>query len=556
MNRRDRDLERWAQTAYRHDDIRSYQTAERMVHVREDRRRDRRNAVLLAVIAVGPIGWLAAVAAVLVGCWLAVAWIDAHRWQTVIALSIISVIVYKAMTRRGPVEAHYTDEAPGAALIQATIEPVQHAHAGLAAALPAGYRDAVEAGTIQTETVEAIANGVRYVVPLPARVTADQFKARAFAGAQGIPENRVRRAPGEHPGVLLVDLLDSAPEDLPTPPWPLLSGALVDFTRPVPVGVTTAGEVVEATFAANRCIYGGKSNSGKTWAMRLPVIAAALDPKVRLFVVDMKAETDWLPFERVADVFLNSGDHDEAARIVREVVAERRKRARMKRENPGFVPAPLVLVIDEFHNLPEWDALTELVKEGRSTGITVILGTQAPKGSKIPTDLTAQMNVRWCGKMNIDWQWRLVLGDELNRDDIDTTKVAGKGSAWIIDDEDNADLIRGFKVADDDIVKALARVPARNAADDNHGDVQDTLSDDEDDERAPAELAAEDLLIEIGDRASLTLDEAREVIGAAELAILRAALPSGNNGTDDKVKRNGVTVPGIRKERLQRFLNL
>lgn len=489
-----RDVERMKEHAYRYDDARSYSLAEKIAWTRDDRRREQRRRTIAVVFAVPPVAWLVLAFLLMWGLYELDRTVRGNPVQAALAVAFlvgVAVLWWRSRGKGGPT-GHYTDQAPGSALVQASIEPVRQAHAAIAAALPPAYAGAVESGAVAPESVDQTANGVRYTVPLPPRVTADQFKPKAFAGVHDVPENRVRRATGPHPGVLLVDVLNMAPEDMPVPVWPLLAGALVDFTAPVPVGVTTAGEVVEAVYSANRCIYGGRSGSGKTWAMRLPVIAAALDPKVRLFVIDMKAETDWLPFERVADVFCNSGDHDRAAQIVREVVRERRKRAEMKRANPGFVPAPLVLVIDEFHNLPEWGPLTELMKEGRSSGITVILGTQAPTKGQIPTELTAQSNVRWCGKMNVDWQWRLVLGDELNRDEVKSkvTQVAGRGSALLVDDNDEANLIRGFKVSDDDIVRALARVPARQAP--PTGDVQDHIVE-------PEGTILDDVLAMIGD---------------------------------------------------------
>ena len=61
---------------------------------------------------------------------------------------------------------------------------------------------------------------------------------------------------------------------------------------------------------------------------------------------------------------------------------------------------------------------------------------------------------------------------------------------------------------------------------------------------------------EIAEALSLTLEEAREVLGEDALTVLLDALPAGNNGRHDRVKRNGAPVPGVRKERIDRFLDL
>lgn len=329
-----------------------------------------------------------------------------------------------------------------------------------AAALPAGYGKAVAEGVAERVRHKRTSAGRRYTVQLPRGVTADQFKPVAFAGAHDVPDERVRRVKGASPRMLVVDVLDVDPASLPTPAFPLLGRDRVDFGRPVPVGVTTIGDPVAAEFKAHRALYGGQSGSGKTWAMRLPVLAAALDPATELYIIDMKGETDWLPFARVATRVVNSGSTDDAMRVVDEVVQERRARSKAKREH-GTVPGPLLLVIDECQNMPDWDGAKELMKEGRSAGISIVMGTQAPKGNAIPTDVSAQFDTRWCGKMHADWQWRLVLGDAMGRPEIDVTQVRGKGVGWLIDSDDNASLVRGYAVTDDEIVAALAGVPGR-----------------------------------------------------------------------------------------------
>lgn len=473
--------------------------------------------------------------------------------------------LHRRLRRRKTAPVTVRIAPPQAEIDAITASAALPVHDDIAAALPPAYRAAAEAGQVPYPRVDETEHGERITVQLPKGVTSSRFNVEAFAGAYDVPQRRVRLVKARTPGLLVIDVLNTDPESIPMPPWPILGNVTPDAYDDVPVGVEmSSGEPIAASMMLHKgagaamAVFLGPQGSGKSLTMRMCAASPILNPDYRVSVLALKGlAPEWYAIRSTVDEYVTTVPDAEASiRRLRKVVEERQQSA--------IVGNPLLFIIDETEPLKgsaAWADVEYVVKMGRAANVGIWLGSQenTQEASGIPAGLIRQMRTVWlgAGSSNV-----IANAVQMSMKDEELQAAYAPGMAWLRDRHGKKTLIRTYHV-EDEMLRVLgveadewdydeARAAAQGNVHDADSDVQDVL----DDERAPSELAAEDLLIEIGDRASLTHDEARKVIGDAKLAILRAALPNGNNGTDDNVKRNGVTVPGIRKERLQRFLNL
>jgi len=202
------------------------------------------------------------------------------------------------------------------------------------------------------------------------------------------------------------------PTTVPAGPSPLLTASGVNFWQAWPFGVDERGREIKLCLLWLSMVVGGLPRMGKSFVARLAVLAAALDPDVRLLIFDLKGSPDWRPFRHVAHELHQGEDVDpdtgvdpvgRLLEVARELRAEVNRRNRVLRTLPASdVPEgklterlcrarhmgmPLVLLfLDEVHRAfthREFGAelaeeLSDLVRVGPSVGVMVISATQKP----------------------------------------------------------------------------------------------------------------------------------------------------------------------------------
>ena len=109
-------------------------------------------------------------------------------------------------------------------------------------------------------------------------------------------------------------------------PWPHASAEALSLWEPVPVGVDELGQVVSIELVERNLLMGGEPGAGKSAALSLVVASAALDPSVRLWLLDGKLVelSAWAPCARR----LAGPDVGDAIELLREVRAEMEQRYR------------------------------------------------------------------------------------------------------------------------------------------------------------------------------------------------------------------------------------
>jgi len=98
----------------------------------------------------------------------------------------------------------------------------------------------------------------------------------------------------------LLYVADRDPLAIPAGRTPLLDGKVRDIWQPAPFGLDERGRRVTVALMWISILIGAQPRKGKTFSARLLALYAALDPYVRLTIVDGKNSPDWKAFRLVA----------------------------------------------------------------------------------------------------------------------------------------------------------------------------------------------------------------------------------------------------------------
>ncbi|RKR89538.1 S-DNA-T family DNA segregation ATPase FtsK/SpoIIIE [Micromonospora pisi] len=279
--------------------------------------------------------------------------------------------------------------------------------------------------------------GWRAIVDLPFWTNADKAIKKRDQLAAGLDLDEVQVWPERVRGSagsarrLSLWVADEDPYAKGSGLWPLIAKGTVDIFSPVPFGQDQRGRDIPLLLMFTSLLVGAIPRMGKTFAARLPVLAAALDPIVELHVYDGKGGQDWRAFERVAHR-VGFGVRDEVVlslvEDLRALVADMNRRydtiatlppdicpeskvTRGISERRSLKLWPVLVAIDEFqrysghpvHGEEIVSLLTELCKVGPSVGIMILLATQKPDGKAVPTDLRDNIGTRFALK-TMTWQ--------------------------------------------------------------------------------------------------------------------------------------------------------
>jgi len=271
-------------------------------------------------------------------------------------------------------------------------------------------------------------SGDRLLVQVPKGKTVADLagEAERLAATMRVPEVRVARlAKDRDASLAVVRVVRRDPlAELLQVPWPHLDAARLSLWEPIPVGVDEDGEPVTLRLIERNVLFGGEPGSGKSVAQSMLVATAALDPFVRLLLLD-GALVELSPWRACADRFVGPSP-EEALEVFEGLRVELDERLpllddRGLRKITPEVGLPLiVMVIDEkafyLHtgnrklDAEIAAALRDLLMRGRKTGIIVLAATQKPSGQVIPTELRDMYAVRWAFRCTTPDMSDTVLG--------------------------------------------------------------------------------------------------------------------------------------------------
>jgi S-DNA-T family DNA segregation ATPase FtsK/SpoIIIE len=293
-----------------------------------------------------------------------------------------------------------------------------------------------------------------------------------------------------HPGRLVLYVADHDMAKARQPAWPLARTGTVDLFRPVAFGTDPRGRLVPLTLMFASMVIGSIPRMGKTFAMRLVLLAAALDVRAQLHVYDLKGTGDFSVLEPVAHRYRAGDDHDDLAYALadlRELAADLRRRAKVIRGLPRdkcpeskVTPElagmkslglhPIVVGVDECQRWFEHPAYgtelqaicEDLVRRGPALGIMPAFGTQRPDARSLPTAISANAVLRFCLKVMGHQENDMVLGTGTHKNGIRATMFSrsDRGIGYLAGEGDDPVIVRSFYVD----APAAERIVARARA--------------------------------------------------------------------------------------------
>jgi DNA segregation ATPase FtsK/SpoIIIE, S-DNA-T family len=342
--------------------------------------------------------------------------------------------------------------------------------------------------------------GWRADIDLPPGVTAAEVIDRRDKLASGLgrplgcvwPEGNHEISPGRL--VLWVGDQDMATTRQPA--WPLLRSGTVDIFQPFPFGTDPRGRTVQMELAYSNLLIGSIPGAGKTLSLRLPLLAAGLDPRAELWTFELKGTGDLEAIGRVSARYASGGDDDiiELALLaLRDLREQCTKRASTIKELPKHLCPenkvtpqlaanthlglqPLVMAIDECQELfthPDLgkeagDLAERIIKLGRALGIMLLLATQRPDARSLPTGVSANVGTRFCLRVMGQLENDMILGTSAYKNGVRATMFSArdKGVGYLVGGPDpDPQITRVFYVDNPATERVIARArAARHAA--------------------------------------------------------------------------------------------
>ncbi|TMR99102.1 FtsK/SpoIIIE domain-containing protein [Nonomuraea basaltis] len=308
--------------------------------------------------------------------------------------------------------------------------------------------------------------GWRAEVDLPLGVTVGEVLEKRDKLASGL-----RRALGcvwpepvseEHPGRLVLWVGDQEMRKARQPAWPLAESGQVSLFEPVPYGNDQRGRPISILLMFANVLIGSMPRYGKTFALRVLLLACALDPLAELRLFELKGTGDLSALEKVAHHYAKGATDSAKAACVAslaEVYAELDRRAEVidglpRHQAPEFKVTPelaarrdlglhpMVVAIDECQELFADDEYgeeaakyaTAIIKRGPALGIILILATQRPDKDSLPKAISANAGIRICLRV-MGWQENdMILGTGMHQAGVKATMFTlnDKGISWAV----------------------------------------------------------------------------------------------------------------------------
>ncbi|MFE3458584.1 cell division protein FtsK [Nocardiopsis aegyptia] len=333
--------------------------------------------------------------------------------------------------------------------------------------------------------------GWRAEVDLPYGVTAADVVERREKLASGLrrPQGCVwpEGVSDEHPGRLVLWVGDQPMNKAKQAPWPLLTDGTASIFDPLPYGVDQRGRPVSITLMFANLLIGAIPRMGKTFALRLLLLAAALDVTVELRIFELKGTGDLSMLEQVChdygqgftDPVIERGLHslrevrkelvrraDVIAALPRDLCPENKVTPELA-ANKKLGLHPIVFAIDEcqmlFDHKAYGDEASEIAEEmirlGPALGIILIAATQRPDKDAIPTGVSANAGLRLCFKVMGQVENDMVLGTSSYKNGLRATTftMSDKGIAYAVGVADEPQICKSALVEGPEAEKVADR---------------------------------------------------------------------------------------------------
>ncbi|MFJ6499456.1 FtsK/SpoIIIE domain-containing protein [Streptomyces virginiae] len=378
------------------------------------------NAVIEAIAAIVHVATVVWGPAVTIGPWLALLalWGVGRHQQTAPQWALPA-------QQRDSVGAPITPSIVVTALRDLGITPLRKA-----------INEMGDAGAQMLGPIRIAGCGVEVDVTLPSGVSTEEVQGRR----RKLAENLARH---QHEVFITIPvaartirlwIADSGALDEPIGPSPLMLDKAVtaDYKSGKAIwGQDLRGDAAMLSLYQRMLLITGKSNQGKTAALRALALWLAFDRKVEFRIADLKGVGDWGMFDGMATTLIQ-GPTDahviRATEMVEELAAEMDRRIQCP---PGTVFTPLVGIVDEAQvafMCPAVDdekkpyggskatsryfmAVRKIHNQGRAVDVLLWEGTQDPTDQNLPKLVREGAHTRISLVLGTESQARMALGD-------------------------------------------------------------------------------------------------------------------------------------------------
>lgn len=319
-------------------------------------------------------------------------------------------------------------------------------------------------------------------VNLPHGVTPADVMGKRPALASGLrrPLGCVWPAPGPlHGGQLDLWVGD---QDLATArqaPYPLLERGTADLFRPLPYGTNQRNGKVGVPLVENNALIGAMVGQGKTSAMRVLGLGAALDVTAEIHAHELKGSGDLACLEGVAHAY-GSGQDDATIRgcleDLRSIRADIERRAQVIKKIAKATPAlcpnnkvtrelanrrdlglhPVVVFLDEVQNAYSHEVygkeiaklVLDIIRLGRAFGVILVQATQRPDADSLPKSISANAGIRIALRVMDDYANNAILGSGMYAAGVRATDFTtrDKGVAWLVGIGDEPVVAKSYNI--------------------------------------------------------------------------------------------------------------
>jgi S-DNA-T family DNA segregation ATPase FtsK/SpoIIIE len=311
-------------------------------------------------------------------------------------------------------------------------------------ALRNAIKDMGDAGASMLGPITLAGCGVEVDVQLPSGVATNEVQQRRRKLAENLTrhEHEVFITIPEAARTVRLWIADSGALDEPIGPSPLVTDETMTAnykTGKAPWGQDLRGDAAELSAYQRHLLITGRSNQGKTVALRSLALWLALDKSVEFWIADLKGVGDWKPFEGIARVLIEgpSDEHViEATEMVEDAVTEMNRRIELRRTDPATAFPPLIVLVDEAQKAfmcPAKDdakrpyggakatsryfmAVREIHNQGRAVDVLMWQGTQDPTDQNLPKLVREGAHTRASLVLGSESQAKMALGDKAVED--------------------------------------------------------------------------------------------------------------------------------------------
>ncbi|MER7938825.1 MULTISPECIES: FtsK/SpoIIIE domain-containing protein [unclassified Streptomyces] len=316
-------------------------------------------------------------------------------------------------------------------------------------------------------------------IPAKKAMRAHAELASAFAVEEAQLTITKSKAKGARAGRLELYVSKELPFTGDVDPGPLLAlEAAANFWGRIQIGPDVRGLPISISVVERSGLIGGEPGAGKSASGNTILLAAALDPRVILWLADGKGGGDLEPFEALCEYYEGMADPEAFVEMLDAAIEDMKRRyALLKKLGKRKVTEDLankhpelrqkLLWVDELMLYTTDDEfgkkitkkLRNLVSRGRAAGIITFCATQKPGSDVVDTSLRDLLSIRWALRCTTPEASDTILGKGAAAAGYSAKSIEpemrGAGLLWA--EGSNPTLVRADYYSDDEVNLLLER---------------------------------------------------------------------------------------------------